>query len=268
MNWTFWIEESERLLQKTPPLCIVEVRMALELKQNTPWKAREWARKSSKAYRNFLRRKQQRRWEQEAQICFSFLPLDRMLPLPSQPPGFDFFCWWIFVATCFFSWGHQCHSLLCRPRGPSSGMKTPTFVWCFFDNPTCSMYGIFTYIYHKFRWNVGKYSPHGASGNHSKCIGDSVSLNQIVLWSSSFLGKNMACQDKAQDVVQAWSWDFFFEGLFEVVSNIHCLFSSRSLGRWSNLTWENIFSNGLKLPLTWRIIPWLGGPCWSDHPHL
>ena len=28
--------------------------------------------------------------------------------------------------------------------------------------PICSMYGIFTYIYHRFRWNVGKYSIHGA----------------------------------------------------------------------------------------------------------
>ena len=30
--------------------------------------------------------------------------------------------------------------------------------------PRCSMYGIFTYIYHKFKPNVGKYSIHGAYG--------------------------------------------------------------------------------------------------------
>ena len=28
----------------------------------------------------------------------------------------------------------------------------------------CSMYGIFTYIYHKFKPNVGKYSIHGSYG--------------------------------------------------------------------------------------------------------
>ena len=30
--------------------------------------------------------------------------------------------------------------------------------------PRCSMYGIFTYIHHKFMGNVGKYSLHGAYG--------------------------------------------------------------------------------------------------------
>ena len=30
--------------------------------------------------------------------------------------------------------------------------------------PICSMYGIFTYIYHKFKPNVGKYTIHGAYG--------------------------------------------------------------------------------------------------------
>ena len=33
-----------------------------------------------------------------------------------------------------------------------------------FFQPICSMYGIFTYVYHKFKPNVGKYSIHGASG--------------------------------------------------------------------------------------------------------
>ena len=31
-----------------------------------------------------------------------------------------------------------------------------------FKQPRCSIYGIFTYIYHKFKPNVGKYSIHGA----------------------------------------------------------------------------------------------------------
>ena len=35
--------------------------------------------------------------------------------------------------------------------------------------PRCSMYGIFIYIYHKFKANVGKYSIHGAFGCASSC---------------------------------------------------------------------------------------------------
>ena len=35
----------------------------------------------------------------------------------------------------------------------------------FWKDPKCSMYGIFTYIYHKFVVNVGKYSIHGAYGD-------------------------------------------------------------------------------------------------------
>ena len=31
--------------------------------------------------------------------------------------------------------------------------------------PRCFMYGIFTYMHHRFKPNVGKYSIHGASGN-------------------------------------------------------------------------------------------------------
>ena len=32
------------------------------------------------------------------------------------------------------------------------------------QGPICSMYGIFTYIYHKFKPNVGKYTIHRAYG--------------------------------------------------------------------------------------------------------
>ena len=32
------------------------------------------------------------------------------------------------------------------------------------DIPRCSTYGIFTYVYHKFKPNVGKYTTHGAYG--------------------------------------------------------------------------------------------------------
>ena len=42
-----------------------------------------------------------------------------------------------------------------QPEVPRLG----DFFW-----PKCSMYGMFTYIYHKFKPNVGKYSIHGASG--------------------------------------------------------------------------------------------------------
>lgn len=31
--------------------------------------------------------------------------------------------------------------------------------------PRCSMYGLFTYIYHKFDLNVGKYTRHGSYGS-------------------------------------------------------------------------------------------------------
>ena len=33
-----------------------------------------------------------------------------------------------------------------------------------YQYPTCSMYGIFTHMYHKFKPNVGKYSIHGVFG--------------------------------------------------------------------------------------------------------
>ena len=33
----------------------------------------------------------------------------------------------------------------------------------YFWVPTCSMYGIFTYIYQKFSWNVGEYAIHGVN---------------------------------------------------------------------------------------------------------
>ena len=35
--------------------------------------------------------------------------------------------------------------------------------------PRCSMYGIFTYVYHKFKPNVGKYTIHGAYGFLFQC---------------------------------------------------------------------------------------------------
>ena len=43
-----------------------------------------------------------------------------------------------------------------------------------FDNPICSMYGIFTYIWVIFRVNVGKYSIHGAYENIWTCLSDMI----------------------------------------------------------------------------------------------
>ena len=40
----------------------------------------------------------------------------------------------------------------------------------FFWYLTCSMYGIFTNIYHKFKPNVGKYSIHGAYGYEDSAL--------------------------------------------------------------------------------------------------
>ena len=48
------------------------------------------------------------------------------------------------------------------PQLPCPGTSVVVIIF-----PTCSMYGIFTYIWVIFRANVGKYSIHGASGFHS-----------------------------------------------------------------------------------------------------
>ena len=50
------------------------------------------------------------------------------------------------------------------------------------DNPKGSMYGIFTYIYHKNQPNVGKYTIHGSYGNGKnipwwKCISAPLPFN-------------------------------------------------------------------------------------------
>ena len=41
---------------------------------------------------------------------------------------------------------------------------TCRWIWRFRGIPKCSMYGVFTYIYHKFRPNLGKYTIHWAYG--------------------------------------------------------------------------------------------------------
>ena len=47
--------------------------------------------------------------------------------------------------------------------------------------PICSIYGIFTYIYHKSKPNVGKYSIHGAFGVYNSRSWTSAST-KVIAW--------------------------------------------------------------------------------------
>ena len=49
---------------------------------------------------------------------------------------------------------------LCKKSLPAQGRGRPPWVNRIFPIATCSMYGIFTYIYHTFRPNAGKYAIH------------------------------------------------------------------------------------------------------------
>ena len=57
-----------------------------------------------------------------------------------------------------------------------------------FDNPICSMYGIFTYIWVIFRVNVGKYSIHGAYENIWTCLSDMICCTACIFQLQLFLG--------------------------------------------------------------------------------
>ncbi len=75
-------------------------------------------------------------------------------------------------------------------------MASPGFLWSDFDRlikgfstgdsksfqPIGSMYGIFTYIYHKFMPNVGKYAIHGSYGQVFRIDSDSQKTIPIELW--------------------------------------------------------------------------------------
>ena len=50
------------------------------------------------------------------------------------------------------------------PDGKSVG-SISCAAWIHTQLPRCSMYGIFTHMYHKLRPNVGTYTVHGASGH-------------------------------------------------------------------------------------------------------
>ena len=65
--------------------------------------------------------------------------------------------WIAFIQTV---WGFCIHSD-CRKFYESYGRPA------LHSNPIASMYGIFTYIYHKSQPNVGKYSIHGSYGMHT-----------------------------------------------------------------------------------------------------
>ena len=59
------------------------------------------------------------------------------------------------------------HVLTLSCQQTAGAVTTKEFYVCFHlcsPIPKCSMYVIFTYIYHQFKPNVGKYSIHGASG--------------------------------------------------------------------------------------------------------
>lgn len=63
-----------------------------------------------------------------------------------------------FVKLCLFRHVHRSYAHMSWFEWTSHG--------CCFNlmYPACSIYGIFTYIYHRFKPNAGKYSIHGASG--------------------------------------------------------------------------------------------------------
>ena len=49
--------------------------------------------------------------------------------------------------------------------GMFRGLYLPSYVGIIINHPIGSMYGIFTYIYHKNQPNVGKYTIHGSYGH-------------------------------------------------------------------------------------------------------
>ena len=67
------------------------------------------------------------------------------------------------------------------------------------NNPICSMYGIFTYIWVISRANVGKYSIHGAYG---KCIPSLI--QNWCGWFSTKMGKSLS-PDHGGPLYQVWS---------------------------------------------------------------
>ena len=58
-----------------------------------------------------------------------------------------------------------------------------------------SMYGIFPYIYHKFKPNVGKYSVHGAYG-----VYNFVACCKVIVWDK------MRIRDVPYSTKDSWDW--------------------------------------------------------------
>ena len=62
--------------------------------------------------------------------------------------------------------------------------------------PKCSIYEIFTYIYHKFEPNVGKYSIHGASGLYKYSSSPKVESDWLAEWIFTTRGCNTNLSQK------------------------------------------------------------------------
>ena len=88
----------------------------------------------------------------------------------------------------------------------------------FFAYPIPSMYGIFTYIYHKNQPNVGKYTIHGWYGYHQRKWLHPNPKNKMKAWSKPNHRRN---QDFLQLLSAApVSWDKGYRGLPQPFPNI------------------------------------------------
>ena len=126
------------------------------------------------------------------------------------------------------------------------------------------MYGIFTYIYHKFRWNVGKYTIHGASGYHPTVLAPA-KVYHLLRGSLCWIGG-----DVSQGESQGLDVDVFFfsrdvpsdiSDNWVVVSNIVSPLPGEMI------QFDSYFSKGLKPPARqwWSkshiwMVPWKKTP--------
>ena len=71
------------------------------------------------------------------------------------------------------------------PCGMWKGRYDGKMVYGITCHSRCSMYGIFTYIYHKFKPNVGKYSIHGSNGMEFLVIWAKMKWNNCLIFFNS-----------------------------------------------------------------------------------
>ena len=119
----------------------------------------------------------------------------------------DDFRWWKWIAACYSDKCHVFQSIpihlfwTLHPQGdvrdpPLAGVQfagVPADVTCL-TMPIGSMYGIFTYIWHKFQPDVGKYTIHGSYGLRCsfRCSRNLVGFRTFLLFGSNFPCKNRA----------------------------------------------------------------------------